>query len=248
MPTVILVTLLSFCLSFEPPESIPNSKRMAFENALQATLISAVPTPLIIGTSHWGDTVRTPNGMKWKPKPEVQYADKNHGTWRKYAVTLKEPIDQHFKLQVQRMQQVGNNTLEFELLVSADIDFDITQQNWKYGLKLFDGSARGSATIQLWMKCHSKLEIETSTYFLPTMKYRLHVVEARAGYEHLKLKHLAAVGGTAAKLVGDWTMDAIHQWKPSLERKLVDKFTQKLIQVADTREIQISLSGIERNK
>jgi hypothetical protein len=60
--------------------------------------------------------------------------------------------------------------------------------------------------------------------------------------------HVPGLGGSAAKVVGNWTVDAVNQMKPSLERKLIEKLTEKLKKAADTKEIQVSLSGIERKK
>lgn len=243
MSCVFLLLLLQ-----SDPKVIPLEKVSQFQKALEATVFSALPTPLYEGKSHWGDTTDAVNGIKWKPKPELQYGQKNHGTWRKYRVTLQTPANEHLKLDIHDMKNVGNNTLRFELLIQADVEFDITQQNWNFGVKLFDGSARGSAKVRLRLICESKLVIEPSGSYLPTIRYRLRVTESTASYDDLKFKHVPGLGGSAAKIIGEWTVDAMNQLKPSIERKLIDKLTQKVVKAADTKEIQLSLAGIERKK
>jgi hypothetical protein len=230
------------------PKPIAPEKVAQFQKALEATVFSNLPTPLYEGKSHWGDTVDVSNGIKWKPKPELQYGPKNHGLWRKYQVTLQQPTSDHLSLDISNMKNVGNNTLQFELLIQSDVNFDVTQQNWYAGTKLFDGSARGSAKVRLRLTCESKLVIEPSSSYLPTIRYRLRVSEAKASYDELKFKHVPGFGGSAAKVIGEWTVDAVNQLKPSIERRLIDKLTQKVVKAADTKEIQLSLAGIERKK
>ncbi|MFT3882285.1 MAG: hypothetical protein QM703_21865 [Gemmatales bacterium] len=229
-------------------KSISPERVASFQRALEKAVFTALPTPLYEGSDHWGDQKKSVNGMKWTPKPELQYSDKNHGTWRKYRVTLDQPAQDHLKLKVNDVKSLGNNSLSFQIKVDADIEFNIEQQNWQSGIKLFGGSARGSATVKMVITCESKLSIEPGTNFLPVIKYRLHVIDAKASYDHLVFSHVPGLGGSAAKVVGNWTVDAVNQMKPSLERKLIDKLTEKLKKAADTKEIQVSLSGIERKK
>ncbi|HQR06391.1 MAG TPA: hypothetical protein PLN21_06190 [Gemmatales bacterium] len=229
-------------------KSISPERVASFQRALEKAVFTALPTPLYEGSDHWGDKKKSVNGMKWTPKPELQYADKNHGTWRKYRVTLDQPSQDHLKLKVNDVKSLGNNSLSFQIKVDADIEFDVEQQNWQAGIKLFDGFARGGATVKMVITCESKLTIEPGVNLFPVIKYRLHVMDAKASYDRLVFTHVPGLGGSAAKVVGNWTVDAVNQMKPSLERKLIGKLTEKLKKVADTKEIQVSLSGIERKK
>lgn len=229
-------------------KSISPERVASFQRALEKAVFTALPTPLYEGSDHWGDKKKSVNGMKWTPKPELQYADKNHGTWRKYRVTLDQPAQDHLKLKVNDVKSLGNNSLSFQIKVDTDVQFDVEQQNWQSGIKVFGGSARGSVTVKMAITCKSKLSIEPGANFLPMIKYRLHVIDAKAGYDHLVFSHVPGLGGSAAKIIGNWTVDAVNQLKPSLERKLIEKLTEKLKKAADTKEIQVSLSGIERKK
>lgn len=230
-------------------KSISPERVAGFQRALLTAVFTAIPTPLYEGSDHWGDTKKSINGMKWAGgKPELQYADKNQGTWRKYQVTLDDPHQEHLRLQLHDVKNLGGNTLGFVIKVEADIGFEVEQQNWQSGVKFFDGKVRGKSTVKLSLQCESKLSIEPGVSVLPVMKYRLRVVEAKVSYDHLVFSHVPGLNGSAAKAVGNWTVDAVNQLKPSLERKLVDKLTQKIVKAADTKEIQVSLAGIERKK
>lgn len=229
-------------------KSISSERIASFNRALEKTVYSTLPTPLYEGSDHWGDTKKKVNGLKWSGKPELQYGDKNHGTWRKYRVTLEQPAPKHLRLRLTNVQNTGNNSLKFRINVDADVEFDIHQQNWQVGIKMFDGTVKGRATVKLLLSCESKLNIEPGANLFPIIKYRLHVIDAKAGYDNLVFTHVPGLGGSAAKVVGNWTVDAVTQMKPSLERKLIDKLTEKLKKAADTKEIQVSLSGIERKK
>lgn len=230
-------------------KSISPERVAGFQRALQQSVFTFMPTPLFEGSDHWGDMKKSVNGMKWSGgKPELQYADKNQGTWRKYKVTLNHPHQDHLRLQLNDVKNVGNNALSFLLKVEADIEFDVQQQNWQSGVKLFDGSVRGRTTVKLALRCESKLSIEPGVSVMPVLKYRLRVVDAKASYDDLVFTHVPGLGGSAAKVVGNWTVDAVQQMKPSLEKKLIEKLTQKIVKAADTKEIQVSLTGIERKK
>lgn len=228
--------------------ALPAEKVASLQRALDGAVLGALPTPLYDGNSHWGETKKSINGMKWGGKPELQYGERNHGTWRKYTVTLDQPAKDHMRLQVNQVQSVGNNTLTFQVKVEADVHFDVVQQNWASGVKLFDGSTRGSATLKMNLDFESKLIIEPTTSFLPVIKYRLRVLNAKTDLEKVVFNHVPGFGGSAAKAIGNWTLEAMTHIKPSLERNLIDKLTQKIIKAADTKEIQLSLSGVERKK
>src|SRR5947208_3016451 len=82
--------------SSRKPEPIESERVAALEEALRGVVLAKVPKPLAKGQSRWGEQTATPNGVKWNgkgliKKPELQYGDKNHGTWRKYEVDLLEP-------------------------------------------------------------------------------------------------------------------------------------------------------------
>lgn len=246
-----LFLLTMICMPDDGPaqlRALPAEKVASLQRALEGAVFTALPTPLNEGKSHWGETKKSVNGLKWTSKPELQFGNRNHGTWRKYVVALDTPVKDHLRLRVSNVQNVGHNTLTFQVEVEADVHFDVQQQNWATGVKLFDGSARGSASVKMNMNFESKLIIEPTTSFLPTIKYRMRVVQANTDLEKIVFTHVPGLGGTAAKVVGNWTMDAMQKIKPSLESNLLDKLTQKLVKAADTKEIQLSLAGVERKK
>jgi hypothetical protein len=249
--SLLLLTLIDPLQSppMQQPAVLPSDKVARLQSALSTVMVTALPKPLCEGNSHWGDTVRAANGLKWLGlKPEIQYGDKNHGTWRKYKIVIEEPATGHLQIALKDVVIPGNNTMTFALQLDTDLHFDVTQQNWKDGIKLFDGSVRGNVHFTLVLQCESKLTIDFGENYFPTVKYRLRVTDAKPSYDHLKVTHIAGVGGELAKKLGDWSHEAIQQWKPSLERRLIDKLTQKIIKAADTKEIQLSLSGLERKK
>lgn len=255
---MLLVALFLLTCADDPTSpparrEITPEKVATLQNAVATVVKASLPKPLYRGSSHWGETTPTPNGVKWVgdgvlKKPVLQYANKNHGTWRKYDVVLLEKAPEPLKLRLDCLTPAGKNTLTFDLHLDADLHFTIEQENWNHGVKLFDGTARGTLHFTLRMKCESKLVVEPGGGLLPVIKYRFRVVEATPSYSQLKFTHVPGLGGDAAEKLGKWAHEALQQWKPSLERKLIDKLTQRLLKAADTKEVQISLSGVERKK
>lgn len=245
---LLVVPLFLYLPGDDAARTIPAEKVVALQRALKTTMLLAMPDPMVQGKDKWGHQERTVSGLKWSGKPELRYEDRNHGTWRKYEVQLRSPHDQHLRLRLEDVKITGSNQMSFVVYLEADVTFEVTQENWNHGMRLFHGTVRGQAVLQIKLLCTSHLEMDTDTKGLPALKYRLKTERARASYDELKIKHVAGLGGSAAKWIGDWSVDAMNQLKPSIERKLIDKLSAKLVKAADTKEIQISLSGIERKK
>lgn len=245
---MLCVMFLSQMPDDDAAKTIPAEKVAALQSALKTTMLLAMPDPMVQGKEKWGHQEQTVSGLKWSGKPEFSYQNRNHGTWRKYEVELRQPHESHLRLRLDEVKITGNNQMSFVVYLDADVNFEVTQENWNHGIRLFHGTVRGQAVMQIKLLCTSRLEIDTDAKGLPALKYRLKTERAKASYVDLKVKHLAGIGGSAAKWIGDWSVDAMNQLKPSIERKLIDKLSAKLVKAADTKEIQVSLSGIERKK
>jgi hypothetical protein len=89
----------------------------------------------------------------------------------------------------------------------------------------------------------SRLEPNPKSFF-PDIVFRVRVTDARLTYDNVVVEHTLGVGGDAAKLLGDALLDAVKQWKPSLERDLLIKANKAIIKAGDTKEVRISITKL----
>lgn len=231
------------------PKSVISPEKLAtLQSSFEKLLQSALPNPLHNGSNNWGKTTKVVNGVKWHGlKPELQHGDRNDGTWRKYTITLQQPVEKHFRVKLHDAESIGNDRILFHVDLGMDIWFKVIQQNWAKGIKLFDGDARGTVTLNLKLTCVSTLHLEKEVgSSFPKVVYRLQVTNAKTEYSQLKIDYVAGIGGELAEKIGDWTQDAVKQLKPSWEEKLLEKANQAIMKAADTKELQLGLSGIGR--
>src|SRR5690348_13029360 len=70
----------------------------ALAGTFRALLVQHAPRVLYEASPGWGHTARVARGVKWTGKhlplrPELQYSDKNDGTWRHVRVTADNLAD-----------------------------------------------------------------------------------------------------------------------------------------------------------
>lgn len=243
--------ILGLVASLARGESPPNSAA-ALANSMRTLLLSALPTPLYEDSPNWGHTKHVAVGIKWKGKglkvhPEAQYADRNDGIWRTVRISA-ENLPNALVFEVRDVRQEGTDKTLFTVFLAFDASVDFTQQNWDEGLKLYDGSVRATAKVKLTLSCEMTTRTELTGGFVPDVVLRVRVTKANLEYDHLVIKHVAGLGGDAAKVLGGLVTSTIKQLHPSLERHLLAKANAAIEKAADTKEVRISLLGLVGKK
>ena len=85
------------------------------------------------------------------------------------------------------------------------------------------------------------MKLEPNGTLLPDAVFRLRATEAKLGFDHFQLEHVAGVGGELAKLIGEAVQAGLEEWRPSLERELLDKADAAIVKAADTKEMRLSV-------
>ena len=136
----------------------------------------------------------------------------------------------------------------FKVFLTFQMGVNYEQQNWESGIRLWSGSVRARAQVKLNMECESLLRVEIDKNFLPDFILRLRVTNAKVSYDNFVVEHLNGVGGSTARVLGDAVHECMKQWKPSIERDLLDKASQAVVKTADTKEIRIGFSSLLKKK
>ena len=95
--------------------------------------------------------------------------------------------------------------------------------------------------LRLTLNCEALTRFEKNGTWLPDTVFRLRVVKADFQYDNLVVEHTGGVSGEAAKVLGDAVVGGMRRWKPSLERKLVEKANAAVVKAGDTKEVRFSL-------
>lgn len=252
LPLLLLLAPPSQPTRMEPLPSPPTtlavdpSQVKRISQALRELLRTALPDPLYEKRTGEGRTAPTPNGLKWHGLvPKVQYADKNDGPRRHLRLTSAAGKEQ-LNVELRRVLRHEQGRLTFEVHLALPARMEFSEERWKNGVRLYDSSVRARLNLFLTLRCESKLRVESKNG-LPEVVYRLRVEDTEFAYTDLVFEHVAGLGGEAARLIGDLAVDALRQWKPSIERRLREKLEDRIVKAADTREIRLGLDGLQRS-
>ena len=135
--------------------------------------------------------------------------------------------------------------ITFLASVALDLDVDYERQRWDEGTRLLASELRGRLRVKLKLWCEAATRTEQGPKQLfPDTIFRLRVVKAECRYDHLVVEHVAGVGGDAARLFGEAAVSCVHQLKPSLERRLLERAEAAIVKAGDTKEVRIGLSRL----
>jgi hypothetical protein len=215
---------------------------------LRTLLMANLPDPLVQSQRGWGQTKEVWNGTKWRGQgfgvhPVPQRKAKNHGTWRRVAVSADRPAAT-LRLAVGNLQRPESGRLTFDVFVALDANIRFEQQVWNAGVRVYSGETRARCKVLIGLNCESVTRVEKSGGLLPDAVFRLRVLKSYFHYDDLVVEHTAGVGGTAAKVLGDAVIGLVKELKPDLERELKERANAAIVKAGDTREVRLSLGKL----
>jgi hypothetical protein len=243
----ILTSILFVSPAWSQSDGAPTSAELGA--TLRSLIIPCLPDPLVEQNFDWGRQARSPVGLEWKKqgallKPEVMKQLRNDGHWRKIAMMTKQP-EKTLKLEVSNVKSLEPRRLTFAVDLEMPVNLKFEQQIWRSGIRLYSGETRARCRAVLHLECESVSRSEKKPgALLPDIVFRMRVLEAKLNYFDFVVEHTAGVGGDAAKWLGDAVHETIKQWKPSLERNLLDKANAAIVKAGDTKEIRLGLSKL----
>ncbi len=228
----------------QQPENLAELSKM-----LKPLLADALPTVLYEKHDNWGHTTMVTHAIRWHGlRPEFTKSPRNDGTWKHIEISVRNP-KQTVEVRMHGLKKVNDEkqTFKTDLAFGCTVEYD--QQNWESGIRLWSGSVRARLHVKAHLDCENIIRAETKEgSFLPDIVFRLRVAKAHLSYDDLIVEHIAGLGGTAAKVIGETFHDAMNQWKPSIERNLIGKGNAAIVKAADTKEVRIGLSGLFKEK
>jgi len=228
----------------DAPKIDPATTAVVADN-LRALLVEAMPDPLVEEHSHWGGQRLVAHGLEWHGKglpfrPEITKTLRNDGRWwRVKASAVRLPDTLIVTLRDVRSPAPGLTT--FTAFVSFDARVEYDHQKWDRGVRLYGGSVEARMRLNLMLHCEATTRLEPNGTLLPDAVFRLRVTQANLSYDHFEVDHVAGVGGDLAKIIGEAVKTGIEQWRPSLERNLLQKADAAIVKAGDTKEVRLSV-------
>ncbi|MFO0809437.1 MAG: hypothetical protein U0746_12495 [Gemmataceae bacterium] len=245
------VLALAICLTYQSVSTaqipgLPASTKDELAGNLRAMLLKNLPSPLYESAPNWGHQAPAKRLTIYDSRFQIKKELKNDGRWRKIVVEAIRPADTLI-LDLRDIANPEQGRISFKLFASLDVLAHFQEQRWESGIKLLDFKARARARVRVLLNCEVAIRTE-AVNLLPEIVLTIKVTKADLGYENLKFEHLAGVGGEAAELLGEAGHKLLSQWKPSLERDLLERGEAAIVKAGREKEVRIGLSKLLKRK
>ena len=182
-------------------------------------------------TKKWGGTKEIVSGLDvkldgWQVRTKRRRKDVNHGTWKRYHVTLVDP-QEFFKLQLLNLREESPGIVAFDLLARARLKTYGRLQEWQRGVRLFSISADALADVVLKLDCRMTSKLDASR-LPPDILLQPKVVAADMRLKQFKLKRLSKADGPVVREFGDGIEKLIRKKLAEKNEKLVSKINRQI--------------------
>ncbi len=168
----------------------------------------------------------------------------NHGTWKKYHVSLLNPEEQ-FLISVKNMREAEDGKMAFDVYVAANLKIDGRQAKWVKGVQLYNVSVDGKTKVNL----KATIELRTLmdvTKFPPDLVFRPEAKAVEISVKDFRIDRISKVGGEVAQQVTQIARGAIKGRLEKEEAKTVKKLNTEFTNNAD--KLRLSLHDAMSNK
>ena len=244
--------LLSGALATAAPPPTHDTKELAA--SLRNLLLANLPDPLVEANMGWDTQRDVAIGVQWEKKglmryrPSVMHDVKNDGHWQKVHIHAKDPA-KTLTLEVTnvRVPEVGRTLFDAHIGVDSKIIYE--QQMWTAGKRIYAGESRARCREELncLVEVTDKVEFKPGSV-LPTVSFRVRVIEAKLSYKDLVVEHTAGLDGAAAKLVGKGLLELLKKVQPHTEGDLLAKANAAIVKAADTKEVRVEFDKLLQGK
>jgi hypothetical protein len=222
---------------------LSGSAQNELAGALRGLLLKNMPNPLYEANRNWGHQAEARRLiLRGKMRGDGAREMRNDGLWHKIRVDAVNP-NETLVFDLRNVVSPEPGRLTFQVFVALDTHFEYHRQRWESGLKLIDAKARAKARVKITLDCEATSRIENNT-LLPELVVQLKVTKADLRYDNLKFEHIAGIGGEAAEMIGELAHTAVNQWRPSLERDLLEKANAAIVKAGEHKEVRLSLAKL----
>jgi hypothetical protein len=192
--------------------------------------------------SRWNGVDIRRDGLKLRTHRKKKMV--NHGTWKKYDVSLLNPEDQ-FSISVKNMREAEDGKMAFDVHVAANLKIDGRQAKWLKGVQLYNVSIDGKTKVNL----KATIELRTlmnMTKFPPDLVFRPEATAVHISVEDFRIDRISKVGGEVTQQITRLARGAIESRLEKEESKTVKKLNAEFAKNAD--KLKLSLHEAMSNK
>ena len=161
----------------------------------------------------------------------------NHGTWKKYEVSLLNPEEQ-FAISVKNMREAEDGKMSFDIHASANLKIDGRQAKWVRGVQLFNVSIDGKSKVNLVATIELRTLMDI-TKFPPDLVFRPEAKSVDIALSDFRIDRISKVGGEVAQQVTRIAQRAIEERMEKEEIKTVKKLNKEFEDNADKLKLSI---------
>ena len=161
----------------------------------------------------------------------------NHGTWKKYEVSLLNPKEQ-FAISVKNMREAEDGKMAFDVHVSANLKIDGRQAKWVRGVQLFNVSIDGKTKVNLVATIELRTLMDI-TKFPPDLAFRPEAKSVDISLSDFRIDRISKVGGEVAQQVTRIAERAIKERMEKEEVKTVKKLNKEFEKNADKLKLSL---------
>ena len=186
--------------------------------------------------SRWDGVKIRRDGLKLRTHRKTKMV--NHGTWRKYEVSLMNPKDQ-FSISVKNMREVEDGKMAFDVHVAANLKIDGRQAKWTKGVQLYNVSIDGKTRVKLM----TTIELRTLmniTKFPPELVFRPEATAADISVEDFRIDRISKLGGEVSQQVSRVAQQSIESRIEKEEAKIVKKLNKEFEKNADKLKLSLN--------
>lgn len=174
------------------------------------------------------------DGLRIKTKRRKKTV--NHGTWKKYKVSLYEPQKKAFQIDLANLSRSEQGTVSFDIQITAPLHVHGRISKWIKGVQLFSISADAIAKVRLT----ARVEVEPFLIvaeFPPAFGISPHVEKADVTLIDFQMYRVSEVGGEIAQQIGRGAESIIRKRLDKQRPKLADKLNKALKKKQDKLRI-----------
>ena len=150
----------------------------------------------------------------------------NHGTWKMYQVSLKNPQD-GFHIELNRVQVTEEHGLSFEAIIEARLELLARWAQWNLGVQLISINALADVKVRLHLAGNLAIRIDPlklppDVTMIPT------VTSARLQLKSFRLLRISQLNGSLVHAIGGEARKIIEKQLAAKRGDLVAKINQQI--------------------
>ena len=204
----------------------------AWAEIIRAAVLASLPEESV-KEKQWGRQaeilsryeVKTKNGW-FRVRPVKNLV--NHGFWQRDTVQMLNP-EETLQLQFQNVQNPPEGPLTFtmQLIMQARVKTEFVQ--WVYGVKGLNGKADANVVLAVEADCSIDLKsVHKKGDLLPSIQVVPDVTGLRLRVQDIDAHQIGAVGGWAAKEIGDNSRTMVNAIINEYEGKILRDLRRKI--------------------